>query len=76
MLMLIRRGWSRAEGGRCPKTIMDGESVLIWQRTRKCVGRDGRWQVENETCAMPDVFKHMLLFFVKRRKTNDVKPGM
>ncbi len=40
MLMLIRHGWSQAEGGRgcCPKTIMDGESVLIWQKDKEeCV---------------------------------------
>lgn len=40
--MLIRHGRSQAGwgggGGRCPKTIMDGESVLIWQKDKEeCV---------------------------------------
>ncbi len=39
MLMLIRHGQSQAQGvGCCPKTIIDGESVLIWQKDKEeCV---------------------------------------
>lgn len=40
MLMLIRHSQSQAGvgGGLCPKTIMDGESVLIWQKDKEeCV---------------------------------------
>lgn len=46
MLMLIRHGRSQEEeeggGGGCPKTIMDRESVLIWQKDKEeCVaGRE------------------------------------